>query len=221
MSRVLVVEDDEDIAVFVKRGLLLKGYEVEVSNLAEDALTLFREQAFDVVLLDLMLPDGSGVDVCRRIRAASDVPVIMLTALDSVGDKVAGLEAGADDYITKPFSFDELIARIRAALRRHSPEAEVLTVGDLTIRTASREVERSGRQIELTNREYELLEFMTRNAGKVVDKQSIFEKVWGYDFEVESDAIKTYVSYLRKKLNAAGERELIHAVRGVGYILKA
>jgi len=221
MARILVVEDEEDIASFIKRGLLLKGYEVAVADDGETALKLFQEQAPDLVLLDLMLPDLDGVEVCRRVRAASDVPVIILTALDSVSHKVEGLEVGADDYVTKPFAFEELIARIRAALRRKAPASDDIRVGDLTIRPASREVERDGRQIELTNREYELLDYLARNAGKVMDKRIIFEKVWGYDFEVESDAIKVYVSYLRKKLNAAGERDLIHAVRGVGYILKA
>ena len=221
MARILVVEDEEDIASFIKRGLLLKGYEVAVADDGETALKLFREQVPDLVLLDLMLPDLDGVEVCRRVRAASDVPVIILTALDSVSHKVEGLEVGADDYVTKPFSFEELIARIRAALRRKAPGSDDIRVGDLTIRPASREVERNGRQIELTNREFELLEYLARNAGKVMDKRIIFEKVWGYDFEVESDAIKVYVSYLRKKLNAPGERDLIHAVRGVGYILKA
>ena len=221
MARILVVEDEEDIASFIKRGLLLKGYEVAVADDGETALKLFREQVPDLVLLDLMLPDLDGVEVCRRVRAASDVPVIILTALDSVSHKVEGLEVGADDYVTKPFSFEELIARIRAALRRKAPGSDDIRVGDLTIRPASREVERDGRQIELTNREYELLEYLARNAGKVMDKRIIFEKVWGYDFEVESDAIKVYVSYLRKKLNGPGERDLIHAVRGVGYILKA
>ena len=221
MARILVVEDEEDIASFIKRGLLLKGYEVSVADDGETALKLFQEQVPDLVLLDLMLPDLDGIEVCRRVRAASDVPVIMLTALDSVSHKVEGLEVGADDYVTKPFAFEELIARIRAALRRKSPASDDIRVGDLTIRPASREVERAGRAIELTNREYELLEYLARNAGKVMDKRVIFEKVWGYDFEVESDAIKVYVSYLRKKLNAAGERDLIHAVRGVGYIVKA
>jgi two-component system response regulator MprA len=138
-----------------------------------------------------------------------------------VSDKVEGLDAGADDYLTKPFAFDELLARVRATLRRKAPGVEVLTVGDLTIRPASREVERGGRNIELTAREFDLLAFLARNAGRVVNRQTIFEKVWGYDFEIESDAVKVYIRYLRKKLNAPGETDLIHAVRGVGYMLKA
>ncbi|MEX0682417.1 MAG: response regulator transcription factor [Dehalococcoidia bacterium] len=221
MTRILVIEDEEDIASFIRRGLVLKGYDVDVAGTGESGLDAFREQEPDLVVLDLMLPDIDGIQVCRRIRSAAEVPVIMLTALDSVGKKVEGLEAGADDYVTKPFAFDELLARIRAALRRKTPRDEVIKVADLVIRPASREVERGGRQIGLTNREYELLEFLARNAGRVVDKRAIFEKVWGYDFEAESDAIKVYVRYLRRKLNADGETDLIHAVRSVGYMLKA
>ena len=221
MTRILVVEDEEGIADFLRRGLILSGYEVDVVYDGESALSRAREQMPDVVVLDLMLPGLDGVEVCRRLRAAGDVPIIVLTARDAVSDKVAGLDAGADDYLTKPFPFDELLARVRAALRRRAPAEEVLTVGDLVVRPASREVERAGRRIELTTREYDLLEYLARNVGRVVSKQAIFEKVWGFNFEVESDAIKVYVRYLRKKLNASGELDLIHVVRGVGYILKA
>jgi DNA-binding response OmpR family regulator len=221
MTRILVIEDEEDIASFIRRGLTLKGYDVQVAASGEGGLDAFREQEPALVVLDLMLPDIDGIEVCQRIRSTADVPLIMLTALDSVGKKVEGLEAGADDYITKPFAFDELLARIRAALRRKTPGDDQIKVGDLIVRPASREVERAGRKIELTNREFELLEFLARNAGKVVDKRAIFEKVWGYDFEAESDAIKVYVRYVRRKLNAPGETDLIHAVRSVGYMLKA
>jgi len=221
MTRILVVEDEHDIADFIRRGLIYKGYEVDVASDGEQALNLARDHPPDLVLLDLMLPKMDGVEVCRRLRAASDLPIIILTARDSVDDKVRGLDAGGDDYVTKPFSFDELLARVRAALRRRAPEEETLKVGDLTIVPASREVSRKDRPIELTLREYDLLEFLARNAGKVMDKQTIFQRVWGYDFEVEGDAIKVYVRYLRKKLNAQGEPDLIHAVRGVGYIMKA
>jgi two-component system response regulator MprA len=221
MTRILVVEDEHDIADFIRRGLIYKGYEVDVASDGEQALNLARDHPPDLVLLDLMLPKMDGVEVCRRLRAASDLPIIILTARDSVDDKVRGLDAGGDDYVTKPFSFDELLARVRAALRRRAPEEETLKVADLTIVPASREVSRKDRPIELTLREYDLLEFLARNAGKVMDKQTIFQRVWGYDFEVEGDAIKVYVRYLRKKLNAQGEPDLIHAVRGVGYIMKA
>jgi len=170
-----------------------------------------------------MLPGMDGVEVCRRLRAADDVPIIMLTARDALSDKVEGLEAGADDYVTKPFQFAELLARVRAALRRKEArtDAGVISVGDLTIRPLSREVLRNGREVQLSAREYDLLEYLARHAGQVLSKETLFEKVWGYDFEVESDAVKVYVSYLRKKLNAGGEPDLIHSIRGVGYIVKA
>ena len=220
MTRVLVVEDEGDIASFIKRGLVYKGYDVEVAGNGESALTLARDRPPDLVVLDLMLPDMDGIEVCRRLRADSDMPVIMLTARDAVSDKVEGLDSGADDYLTKPFAFDELLARVRAALRRRSPPDEIIVVGDLTIRPSSREVSRKGRDIELTRREYELLELLARNAERVVGKEVIFEKVWGFDYEPETDAIKVYIRYLRKKLNASGEPDMIRAIRGVGYILK-
>ena len=222
MANILIIEDEPDIADFIRRGLSLKGYDVLVAPSGERGLDTAREHPLDLVILDLMLPGMDGVEVCRLLRKEADVPIIMLTARDSVADKVDGLEAGADDYITKPFVFDELLARVRSALRRRAGLAqELLTVGDLSIRPASREVERAGRPIELTAREYELLEFLARNEGKVLTKETIFEKVWGYDFEIESDAIKVYMSYLRKKLNGPGEPDLIHSVRGVGYMLKS
>lgn len=223
MTRILVVEDEINIADVIRRGLVYKGYEVDVAHSGEDALRLARDNLPDLVILDLMLPDMDGVEVCKRMRAADDVPIIMLTARDAVADKVGGLEAGADDYMTKPFEFDELIARVNAALRRRqsSGAREEFKVADLLVRPASREVTRGGRAIELTNREFELLEYLARHAGQVVTKETLFERVWGYDFDVESDAIKVYVSYLRKKLNANDEPDLIHAIRGVGYVLKA
>jgi DNA-binding response OmpR family regulator len=220
-ARILVIEDEADISAFIKRGLVLQGYAVDVAASGQQGLDSFRETPPDAVLLDLMLPGMDGVEVCRRLRAVSeDVPIIMLTALDSVGDKVQGLEAGADDYITKPFAFDELSARLAAALRRRAPHEDVLEVGDLMIRPASREVSRTGRPVTLTNREYELLEYLARNAGKVVKKQTLFERVWGYEFGLDSDVIKVYIRYLRRKLNENGEEDMIRSVRGVGYMLK-
>jgi two-component system response regulator MprA len=223
MSRVLVVEDEKNIAEFIRRGLVYKGYDVEVALSGEDALSSARNHLPDLVILDLMLPDMDGVEVCRRLRAADDLPIIMLTARDSTVDKVAGLESGADDYMTKPFEFDELLARVRAALRRRDARSggSAVRVADLTIKPASREVLRGDRPVQLTAREFDLLEYLARRAGEVVAKETLFEKVWGYDFDVESDAVKVYVRYLRRKLNAAGEPDLIHSVRGIGYILKA
>lgn len=223
MARVLVVEDEPNIADFIRRGLVYKGYDVDTAASGEDALETARERLPDLVILDLMLPGMDGVEVCRRLRAADDVPIIMLTARDALSDKVEGLEAGADDYVTKPFQFAELLARVRAALRRKEARADagLISVGDLTIRPLSREVLRNGRDVQLSAREYDLLEYLARHAGQVLSKETLFEKVWGYDFEVESDAVKVYVSYLRKKLNAGGEPDLIHSIRGVGYIVKA
>ena len=225
MPRVLVVEDEPNIADFVRRGLIFQQFDVDVAHTGAAALDTARERMPDIVILDLMLPDMDGMEVCRRIRAAEDVPIIMLTARDAISDKVEGLESGADDYMTKPFEFAELLARINVALRRRDRgrdgAAEALRVGDLVVKPASREVTRGGRDITLTAREFDLLEYLARHSGQVVTKETLFEKVWGYDFDVESDAIKVYVSYLRKKLNAAGEPDLIHAVRGVGYLLKA
>jgi DNA-binding response OmpR family regulator len=225
MSRVLVIEDDPGIADVIRRGLIYQEFQVDVAHTGSQGLEAARDNLPDVVILDLMLPDMDGVEVCKRLRAADEVPIIMLTARDATSDKVEGLGAGADDYMTKPFEFEELIARIRAALRRRdsakSAGAEVIKVADLTVKPLSREVERAGRPVNLTAREFELLEFLARHAGQVVTKETLFEKVWGYNFDVESDAIKVYVSYLRKKLNSSGERDLIHAVRGVGYVLKA
>lgn len=222
MPRVLVVEDEVNIAEVIRRGLIYKGYDVDVAHNGEQALVAARDKLPDLVILDLMLPDIDGVEVCQRLRAADDLPIIMLTARDATSDKVAGLEAGADDYMTKPFEFEELLARVKVALRRRSRDNkdDAITVADLTVRPASREVERNGREISLTAREFELLEYLARHSGTVVSKEELFERVWGYDFDVESDAIKVYVSYLRKKLNAEGEPDLIHAIRGVGYVLK-
>jgi two-component system response regulator MprA len=220
MVRVLVVEDDPGIAGFIRRGLIYKDYDVDVASDGEEGLKMARDKPPDLVLLDLMIPKIDGVEVCRRLRAGSDVPIIILTARDSVADKIGGLDAGADDYVTKPFAFEELEARMRAALRRKEPGDEVISVADLTIRPASREVTRGSRQIELTSREFDLLVYLARHAGRVLDRNQILENVWGYSFDGESDTVKVYVRYLRKKLNLEGEPDLIHAVRGVGYMVR-
>ena len=221
-ARILIIEDEPDIADFLRRGLIYKGYNVEVAHTGNGGLDLARDTNPDLVILDIMLPDIDGVEVCRRLRAAGPLPIIMVTARDSVPDRVSGLDAGADDYVTKPFAFDELLARVRAAFRRQAPSGqEVIRAGDLIIRPAGREVTRAGRPIQLTTREYELLEFLARHQGQVMTHETIFSRVWGYDLMLESDAIKVYVRYLRRKLNAEGEPDLIHSVRGIGYMLKA
>ena len=217
---ILLIEDEPQIAGFLQRGLTIKGYSVDIAPRGEQGLAMAREHPPDLIILDLMLPDIDGVEVCRRLSGTSQAPVIMLTARDSVADKVAGLDAGADDYLTKPFAFEELLARVRAAFRRRPAADEVLQVADLTMRPAAREVHRNGRPIDLTAREYDLLEFLARNAGRVVTKGQIFARVWGYDLFDESEAIKVYIRYLRRKLNAGGERDLIRSFRGVGYMLK-
>ncbi len=221
--RVLIIEDEEQIADFLRRGLSFKGYTVDVARTGEAGLDAARDKPPDIVVLDVMLPGMNGFEVCLRLRQGLDptLPIIMLTAKDATEDKIEGLDAGADDYIAKPFSFDELLARMRAALRRRQPQGrEVLRVDDLTLNTAAREAVRDGRSVELTTREYDLLEFLVRHAGQVVSKEAIFERVWGYTYDIDSDAVKVYISYLRAKLTAGGEPDLIHTVRGIGYVLK-
>ena len=221
MARVLVVEDEPNIADFIRRGLIYNGYEVQVAYTGEQALDMSREQVPDLVILDVILPGINGVEVCRRLRAAGQVPIIMLTARDAVTDKVEGLEAGADDYLTKPFAFEELLARVRVALRRKATvESGPIRVGDLVVDLASHDVVRGDRSISLTAREFELLEFLARHAGHVLTKEKILETVWGYEADMGSDPLKVYIRYLRQKLNAGGESDLIRSVRGVGYMLR-
>jgi DNA-binding response OmpR family regulator len=192
----------------------------------EQALEAMQEFAPDLVLLDILLPDMDGYDVCRHLRASQDkaLQILILTAKDELSDKIIGLDSGADDYITKPFVFEELLARIRAALRRveaTTKQARVIRVGDLTIDTAARQVWRAGTSIELTTREYDLLELLAQNAGQVLPKELIFERIWGYDNEAGLEIIKVYINYLRAKLNRGGQPDMISTVRGVGYRLKA
>jgi len=181
-----------------------------------------RQGAPALVVLDLLLPDLDGIAVCRQLRATGGPPVIMLTARDAVADKIMGLESGADDYVTKPFVLDEVVARVRAVLRRHAPRTEtLLRVADLTLDVAGRQVWRGARSVDLTAREFDLLDCLMQHAGQVLTTATLLERVWGYDFVVETSAVKVYVAYLRQKLNAAGEPDLIQAVRGVGYVVRA
>ena len=219
--RILVVEDEDALATLLHYNLEKEGYEVRLAGDGEEALIQIDERAPDLVILDWMLPGMDGLEVCRRLRAAGPVPILMLTAKDAVGDRVAGLDAGADDYLVKPFAFDELLARMRALLRRAAPTSpEVLHFADLTLDTGTRQAFRAERPIELTAKEYELLELFMRHPRQVLTREVIFDRVWGYDFGGESNIIEVYVRYLRQKTEAANEKRLVHTVRGVGYVLR-
>ncbi len=221
-ERILVIEDEERIAQFLKRGLIYEGYRVDVAYDGLAGLEMAREQPPDLVILDWMLPGLDGLEVCRRLRAAGSVPILMLTAKEDVQDRVMGLDAGADDYLVKPFDFDELMARIRALFRRAQPSSrpEVLRFADLTLDTGTHRAQRGDRYIDLTAKEYELLELFMRNPRRVLTRELIFDRVWGYDFGGESNIIEVYVRYLRQKAEENGEPRLIHTVRGVGYVLR-
>jgi len=221
-ERILIIEDEAYIADFLRRGLLYEGYAVEVAYDGETGLAAARDRPPDLVILDLMLPGIDGMEVCRRLRAASDVPILMLTAKDAVPDRVAGLDAGADDYLVKPFDFEELLARLRAILRRRrpTPTQEVLRFADLTLNPATREVKRGDRAIELTAKEFDVLELFMRHPRQVLTRDILYERIWGYDFSGESNIIEVYIRYLRTKLEAGGEPRLLHTVRGVGYVLR-
>ena len=219
--RILVVDDDPEIVSFVKRGLAYEGYKVDTAADGFEALAKARESEPDLVVLDVMMPEIDGIEVSKRLREGSDVPILMLTAKGTIPDKVAGFESGADDYLVKPFAFDELLARVRALLRRRQPrEGEILRFSDLSLNTATREVKRGNDAIELTAQEFDLLELFARHPRQVLKRDLIYERVWGYNFEGESNVIEVYVRYLRSKLEAGGKPRLIHTIRGVGYVLK-
>ncbi len=220
-TRILVVDDDHKITGALRRGLAYEGYVVDVANSGAEALALAREVHPQLVVLDIMMPGIDGMDVCRLLRRSDDVPILMLTAKDEVADRVAGLEAGADDYLMKPFAFEELLARARALLRRREPRRHTeLCFQDLCLDTRSRMARRGDRTIELTTTEYKLLEFFLNRAGEVLSRHTILEKVWGYDFEGESNVLEVYIRYLRTKLEAGDEPRLIHTIRGAGYVLR-
>lgn len=221
-ERILIVEDEARIAQFVERGLIYEGYRVNVARDGQTGLQIARDNPPDLVILDWMLPGLDGLEVCKRLRAASDVPIVMLTAKDDVKDRVIGLDAGADDYLVKPFSIDELMARVRAQFRRVTPTSrpEILRFAELTLDTGTHRAHRGDRAIDLTAKEYELLELFMRNPRQVLTRDVIFDRVWGYDFGGESNIIEVYVRYLRQKTEQEGESRLIHTVRGVGYVLR-
>ncbi len=220
-ERILVIEDEEKILQLLRRGLSYEGYRVETAADGTTGLAMARETPPDIVILDWMLPGIDGLEVCRRLRAGGGVPILMLTAKDAVADRVQGLDSGADDYLVKPFEFDELMARIRALLRRARPEgAEMLSFGDLRLDTGTHQGFRGERSFDLTAKEYELLELFLRHPRQVLTREVIYDRVWGYDFGGESNIIEVYVRYLRQKTETDGEPRLIHTVRGVGYVLR-
>ncbi len=235
---ILVVEDEKKVAGFIKKGLQEEHYTVDVAYDGEEALLLAEMNQYDLIILDIMLPKKDGMEVLRALRAHGEptesvgfdgalrftrlsTPILMLTAKDALHDKVQGLDSGADDYLTKPFAFAELLARIRALLRRGKPASEVsLTVADLTLDPTTHEVQRAGKPIELTSKEYALLEYFLRNKGQVLTRSLINEHVWGYQFTTGTNVVDVYVNYLRNKIDRGFEKKLIHTVRGVGYVLK-
>jgi DNA-binding response OmpR family regulator len=220
--RVLVVEDDQEIAGVLQRSLRMEGYEVRVAQDGEAALTEARAFVPDLVVLDLGLPKLDGMEVARRLRSDDDVPILMLTARDAVDARVEGLDTGADDYLVKPFDRQELLARLRALLRRRPPRGSAsLVCADLQLNPDTHEVRRGDREVELTQREFELLEFLMRNERIVVPRQRLLEEVWGYDPFATTNTIEVFVSNLRRKLEAEDEPRLLHTIRGAGYVLRA
>lgn len=221
-SHILVVEDEAKLAQFIELELKYEGYQVAVANDGFAGITMAREIKPDLIILDWMLPGLSGLELCRRLRTTGDkVPIILLTAKDDVSDRVAGLDAGADDYVLKPFSVEELLARVRAHLRRtQEPNPDLLMFEDLSLNRSTREVYRDNRAIELTAKEFDLLEYLMAHPRQVLTRDRILETVWGYDFMGDSNIIEVYIRYLRLKLESNEEKRLIQTVRGVGYVLR-
>jgi two-component system, OmpR family, response regulator MprA len=220
--RVLVVDDERSVRDAIRRALTLEGYEVKLADGGLSALAQLTARP-DAMVLDVLMPDLDGLEVCRRVRGAGDrTPILMLTAREGVSDRVAGLDAGADDYLVKPFALEELLARLRALLRRSLPDGDgdVVAFSDLVLDTAAHEARRGERRIDLTRTEYQLLELLMRNPRRVLTRSQINERVWGYDFGPASNSLGVYVGYLRRKLEEGGEPRLIHTVRGVGYALR-
>jgi len=220
---ILVVDDDAKIVSLLRRALTYEGYEVRTALTAAQGLNEARDQVPNLVVLDLMLPDMDGYEVCRRLRAVGDTPVLMLTARDAVEDRVRGLDEGADDYLVKPFALQELLARVRVLLRRSQSAVEnhIYRFEDLTLDTATREATRGDRTIPLSTKEFQLLSLFIRHPRQVLTRDAIMDQVWGYDYSGESNVLEVYVGYLRSKLEAGGEPRLIHTVRGAGYVLKS
>lgn len=226
IMRILVVDDDRAVRESLRRSLSFNGYTVDLATDGQDALEQVAVSRPDAMVLDVMMPRVDGLEVCRRLRSTGDdLPILVLTARDSVSERVAGLDAGADDYLPKPFALEELLARLRALLRRATPDPdnsadEVLRFADLSLDPATREVTRGDRPISLTRTEFSLMEMLMANPRRVLTRSRILEEVWGYDFPTSGNALEVYVGYLRRKTEAGGEPRLIHTVRGVGYVLR-
>lgn len=219
-AKILIIEDEEKIARFIELELGYEGYITTKAFDGRTGLELAESGEFDLILLDVMLPQLSGMEVLRRIRRTSSVPIIMLTARDSVMDKVFGLDSGASDYITKPFAIEELLARIRTALRKTMPEDIVLSASGLLLDTARHTVTMMGKPVDLTKREFDLLHYLLKNKGLVISRETLLENVWGFDFQGETNAVDVYVRFLRGKIDEVFDIKLIHTVRGVGYVIK-
>ena len=219
-TRILLVDDDPKIISLLRRGLAYEGFEVYTSVDGESGVAAVQKYQPHLVLLDIGMPGIDGFEACRRLRLYGDVAIIMLTARDDVADKVSALNLGADDYVPKPFAFDELVARIRAVLRRHSTGHDVLTYADVEVNQATHEARRAGHLLELTAKEYELLTLLMRSPRQVLTRQQLLTRVWGYDDEIESNALEVHIGHLRQKLEAHGGSRLIQTIRGIGYALR-
>ncbi len=220
--KILLVEDEERLAFFIRKGMLAEGYDVEVAYDGRTGLSLFRKDVYDIILLDVNLPNTNGIELCRLIRSENeDVPVLMLTALDSLADKSEGFNAGADDYLAKPFEFQELLLRIRALTRRNTPKQKhVLRLADLELNLDTQTVIRAGQRIDLTTREYALMEYLMLNKGKTISRVDISERVWNLNFDSNTNVIDVYISYLRKKIDKDFSPKLLHTIVGMGYVLR-
>ena len=221
-QHILIVEDETEIATYLTRGLTYEGYSIERVSTGSAALATAREHPPDLVILDLGLPDMDGLEVARRLRAGPPIAILMLTARDTVTDRVAGLEGGADDYLSKPFAFEELLARVHVQLRRQQAitQGEHLQLGPLRMDVAAHEVTVQNQRVDLTAKEFEVLELFLRHPHQVLSREQVYERVWGYDFGSDSNVLEVYVRALRQKLEAAGAARLLHTIRGVGYILR-
>lgn len=220
--RILLVEDEKNVAAFIRKGLEEEFYAVDVAEDGTEGFLMATSNEYDLVILDIMLPGIDGIELCKRVRDKGlKAPILMLTAIDSVNSKVEGLESGADDYLTKPFAFSELLARIKALLRRTSDSVSELSLEDLRMDLLSRRVFREDKEVVLTPKEFSLLEYLLRNKGRVLSRTQIIENIWGYTFDPNSNVVDVHIKFLREKVDAGFGRKLIHTVRGAGYILKA